>query len=120
MASNKRDLKAYVRYDGNGRLIAGSLILSRVKPKVGDWKEVEAYECCNPPSCISYTALCVSTGVLFYTDCYGTVIGPVNMSAEQEEVFCAVPGSVQVLSGEITITAGRACTTTSTTTLIPT
>lgn len=46
--SNKRDLKAYVRYDGTGRVIAGSLILQRFKPKVGNWQETPAYECCNP------------------------------------------------------------------------
>lgn len=45
--ANKRDLKAYVRYDANGRLIAGSLILQRFKPKVGNWQEIQAYECCN-------------------------------------------------------------------------
>lgn len=46
--ANKKDLKAFVRYDGTGRLIPGSLILQRSKPKVGDWKEIDAYECCNP------------------------------------------------------------------------
>lgn len=45
--TNKRDLKAYVRYDGSGRVIAGSLVLRRAKPKVGDWKEVQGYECCT-------------------------------------------------------------------------
>lgn len=48
MASNKRDLKAFIRYDGTGRAIAGSLILQRKKPKVGNWVEIAAYECCNP------------------------------------------------------------------------
>lgn len=48
MASNRRTLKAYVRYDGTGKIIPGSLILSRVKPKVGNWIETAAYECCNP------------------------------------------------------------------------
>jgi hypothetical protein len=48
MASNKKDLKAYVRYDGTGRLISGSLILQRFKPKVGNWKRIQAYECCDP------------------------------------------------------------------------
>ena len=52
MASNKKDLKAYVRYDGTGRVIAGSLILQRFKPKDGNWQEVQAYECCDP-SCPS-------------------------------------------------------------------
>lgn len=50
MASNKRVNKAYVRYDGNGRVIAGSLILNRFKPQVGNWQEIPAYECCNPVS----------------------------------------------------------------------
>jgi len=45
--ANKRDLKAYVRYDGTGRIIPGSLILQRFKPKVGNWEEINAYECCN-------------------------------------------------------------------------
>lgn len=47
-AYNRKDLKAYVRYDGNGRVVPGSLILRRQKPKVGNWKEVAAYECCAP------------------------------------------------------------------------
>lgn len=41
-------LKAFVRYDATGRIIPGSLILQRSKPKVGDWQEIDAYECCNP------------------------------------------------------------------------
>jgi hypothetical protein len=47
MASNKRGLQAYVRYDGTGRIIPGSLILNRFKPAVGNWQETPAYECCN-------------------------------------------------------------------------
>ena len=45
--SNQRDLKAFVRYDGSGRVVAGSLVLRKNKPKVGKWKEIQAYECCN-------------------------------------------------------------------------
>ena len=57
--TNKRDLKAYVRYDANGRLIAGSLILQRFKPKVGNWQEIDAYECCNyiPTTSTTTTAI---------------------------------------------------------------
>ena len=47
MASNKRILKAFVRFDGQQRVIAGSLVLRQTKPKVGNWKEITAYECCN-------------------------------------------------------------------------
>lgn len=52
---NKRDLKAYVRIDGSGRVVAGSLILRRNKPKVGKWIEIPAYECCNPTTTTTTT-----------------------------------------------------------------
>jgi hypothetical protein len=45
--TNKRDLKAFVRYDGSGRVVAGSLILRKQKPKVGKWTEIQGYECCT-------------------------------------------------------------------------
>lgn len=48
MASNKKDLKAFVRYDGTGRVVSSSVILARTKPKVGNWKEIQTYECCGP------------------------------------------------------------------------
>lgn len=48
MGSNKKDLKVYVRFDGNGRVVASSLVLRRKKPKVGKWMEVQGYQCCDP------------------------------------------------------------------------
>jgi len=45
---DSRPLKAYVRFDGSGRIVPSSLILRRKKPKVGKWVEIPAYECCNP------------------------------------------------------------------------
>lgn len=44
---NNKKLKAFVRYDGSGRVVAGSLVLRQNKPKVGKWQEITAYECCN-------------------------------------------------------------------------
>jgi hypothetical protein len=32
---NNQRLKAFVRFDGSGRIVAGSLILRKKKPKVG-------------------------------------------------------------------------------------
>jgi hypothetical protein len=62
MASiNKRPLKAFVRYDGTGRVIAGSLILQANKPKVGNWQEIDAYECCNPTTTTTTTAAPTTT-----------------------------------------------------------
>lgn len=48
--TNQSKLKAYVRYDGTGRVIAGGPILQRFKPKVGNWVEIQANECCNEPN----------------------------------------------------------------------
>jgi len=48
MTINKKSLRAFVRYDGLGRVISSSVILARKKPKVGDWKEIQTYECCDP------------------------------------------------------------------------
>lgn len=45
--SNNKNLKAFVRFDGSGRVVGGSLILRKNKPKVGKWKEIIANECCN-------------------------------------------------------------------------
>jgi len=57
MANSNNKLKAYVRYDGTGRVIAGSLILQRFKPKVGNWVEIDANECCNFTSTTTTTTI---------------------------------------------------------------
>lgn len=54
---NNKRLKAFVRYDGTGRVVPSSVILARFKPKVGNYKEINAYECCNetlPANCIQF------------------------------------------------------------------
>jgi len=56
-----RSLKAFVRYDGTGRVIAGSLILQANKPKVGNWQEIDAYECCNPTTTTTTTTATPTT-----------------------------------------------------------
>jgi hypothetical protein len=72
--SNKRDLKAFVRYDGSGRVVAGSLILRRQKPKVGKWSEVQGYECCNDVT-LTYTVTDPAiTDVTVRLFCNGTII----------------------------------------------
>jgi hypothetical protein len=75
MTPNKRDLKAFVRYDGSGRVVAGSLILRRKKPKVGKWKEIEGYECCNPlVNIVSETAREITPSMSFQLRCGETVL----------------------------------------------
>ena len=58
---DSRPLKAFVRFDGSGRIVAGSLILRKNKPKVGKWKEIPAYECCNPTTSTTTTAALTTT-----------------------------------------------------------
>lgn len=49
-----KKLKAFVRYDGSERIVPGSLILRKNKPKVGNWKQVSSNYCCDGIG-ISYT-----------------------------------------------------------------
>jgi hypothetical protein len=58
---NKRILKAYERYDYNGRVVPGSLVLRDRKPKNGKWKELTGYECCNDIIPYEYFRMSVST-----------------------------------------------------------
>lgn len=50
MANNQKKLKAFVRYDGSGRVVASSLILRKNKPRVGRWYQIPEYLCCNGTS----------------------------------------------------------------------
>jgi hypothetical protein len=58
---NNQRLKAYVRFDGTGRVVAGSLILRKNKPKVGNWQEITAYECCNYTTTTTTTTVAPTT-----------------------------------------------------------
>jgi hypothetical protein len=58
---SKRPLKAFVRFDGTGRIVPSSLILRRKKPKVGKWVEIPAYECCNPTTTTTTSSTSTST-----------------------------------------------------------
>ena len=82
MATNNK-LKAYVRYDGTRRVIPGSLILQRFKPKVGNWKEIPANECCNyeplPANWIEFVVN--TTGDTWFTFNF-TTTGPINFTVD--------------------------------------
>ena len=58
---NNKRLKAFVRYDGQGRVVAGSLVLRQNKPKVGKWQEITGYECCNPTTTTTTTTVAPTT-----------------------------------------------------------
>lgn len=107
---NNKRLKAYVRFDGSGRVVSSSLILQRNKPKVGNWQEIDAYECCNyttttttsttptttttttptPGDCFCYTISNETAGTLLYsyTDCGSEFVrAPIN--ADTISIVCS-------------------------------
>jgi hypothetical protein len=61
MGTNRKDLKAFVRYDGSGRVVSSSLVLRRKKPKVGNWVEIPAYECCEQTTTTTSTTIAPTT-----------------------------------------------------------
>jgi hypothetical protein len=70
---DKRPLKAYVRFDGTGRIVPSSLILRRKMPKVGKWAEIPAFECCNDITMIYYTPTLPITYPYLRIFCNGVV-----------------------------------------------
>jgi hypothetical protein len=117
MGSNNRDLKAYVRYDGSGRVVAGSLILRRTKPKVGNWQQVQGYECNSGGT--SYQIIATAEGavstVITYRSGVDNSTQTVNLVGSNLLVatICAVTGSISAADAAGTttvITAGAGCT----------
>jgi len=115
---DKRPLKAYVRFDGTGRIVPSSLILRRKKPKVGKWVEIPAYESCNDtttstttaaPECLSYAFTIPDGGI-------GGITG-INCSGEEftdSDIPGPASGTVCAFSvsgiGDIELTLEGPCT----------
>lgn len=80
--SNKRILKAYERFDYNGKVVPGSLVLRDRIPKNGKWKEVQTYLCCNynlPSNCVEFVVDTTSgTGFTFNFN----TTGPINFTID--------------------------------------
>lgn len=81
MAQLDKNLRAFVRFDGSGRIVASSLILRKRKPKVGKWKEILANECCDitttsttttlfPPTTTTTTTATPSFALVYYVGSY--------------------------------------------------
>lgn len=56
-SNNNNKLKAFVRFDGSGRIVPSSLIVQAFKPKVGNYKEIDAKECCNDTTTTTTTTI---------------------------------------------------------------
>lgn len=111
MANSNNKLKAYVRYDGSGRVIAGSLILQRFKPKDGNWKEIGSKQCCDPyclppvygEDYIIYDAVEVEGGIIFQiaTNPYisGLVLEVCMVSCESTPPDRILPLQIELIQG---------------------
>ena len=49
--NNNNKLKAFVRFDGSGRIVPGSLITQRIQPRDGNWRQINSKECCLDNEC---------------------------------------------------------------------
>lgn len=100
MANNQKKLKAFVRYDGSGRVVASSLILRKNKPRVGRWYEIPEYLCCNgvPSSTTTTTTQGGgSTPTAFTVPFWSSGFDSCNFAAE---------GNIIIYSASSVLTAG--------------
>jgi len=92
-SNNNNKLKAFVRFDGSGRIIPSSLIVQAFKPKVGNYQEIDAKECCNyvPPTTTSTTTIAPTTTT-------STTVAPTTTTTTTLEVlnFIGRVGSTSV------------------------
>ena len=67
--------KAYIRFDDKGKAVPSTLIWNEIKPKIGDWEEINGYKCCvNITSTTSTTS---STSSTSSTTSTSTTLAPV-------------------------------------------
>jgi hypothetical protein len=100
--ANQRDLKAFVRYDGSGRVVAGSLVLRKKKPKVGRWQEILTYECCNDtPTTTSTTTVAPTTSTTSSTSTTTTTTTQSSLFAVISTSSCGsgTPITVNFITG---------------------
>lgn len=73
-SNNNNKLKAFVRFDGSGRIVPGSLNVQSIKPKDGNWRQINAKECCLDNECappiyggdwIVYDVIEIEGGLIF-------------------------------------------------------
>lgn len=60
--ANQSKLKAWVRYDGTNTVVTAGPIFRASKPKVGNWRQINADLCCNPSSSSTTTTTTTSQG----------------------------------------------------------
>lgn len=94
-----KDLKAFVRYDGSGRVVSGSLVFRKKKPKNGRWGEITKNLCCTD----SGSSTTTTTTFANTTDTTTTVSG-IIVTISHDNMFdpiCSATTTlpIQIVSG---------------------
>jgi hypothetical protein len=109
-----RKLKAFVRFDGSGRVIPGSLVLRKNKPKIGDWRQSQAWECNSGTSYSIAVPVSTADGKVIYRSPADsnsrTLTFTTGATKGTTVTICSatVPTATST-TGTIVITAGSAC-----------
>lgn len=69
-----RSLQAWSRIDGMGRLVPGSTVLRKQKPKVGTWEKNKTYQCCNTTTLHFTVTNTTISNLDFYIYCGSTPV----------------------------------------------
>lgn len=107
---SRKGLKAFIRYDGSGRVVPSGVILARKKPKVGKWVEGLAYLCCN------FTTTTTSTTSSTTTH---TTTSTTTTATPTTTTTTTVPATTTTTTTHTTTTTTTATPTTTTTTTHP-
>lgn len=99
--ANQNKLKAWVRYDGTGRVVTGGPIFQANKPKVGNWRQMNASLCCNGSTPSHSTTTTTTQGGGGVTPTAYAIID----SSSLEFVCAGVPGWL-VYAAQSTLGAG--------------
>ena len=65
--------KAYIRFDDKGKAVPSTLIWNEIKPKIGDWEEINGYKCC-----VNITSTTSTTSSTSSTTSTSTTLAPVT------------------------------------------
>lgn len=101
MAQNNRTF-TFIRVDASGRDVVGSNVLRRRKPVTGRWRQLNAYECCNPllvQSIDSTPASFSLTTVNFHLLCDGVAVADrsvVSTTTNQTTLITALNANFSV------------------------
>ncbi len=96
---NNPRTNAYVRLDGEGRVVSGSVVLRKKKPVTGHWMQIQAQQCCFP-----YTSLETTPEDVILSDIEFTILCddvPVSVTSLTSPVSTSIQDIVDTLNANL-------------------